>query len=246
VLIIWFGGYFSVWALVTLVGLLGLYEFYQLAAMRQVEVMAGLGLVSGVGLNFLLLRGMAWWLAGWGLLLPFCAGLALVFGQGRRRHLPGMAVTLFGVWYTVFLLDYALLLYLLPQGKRWLLFWLLLVWTYDSCAYYAGRSFGRHKLSPRISPKKTVEGALGGLAACGLAAWVGGGVLGLRLGAGEALFLGVSVGVVAQVGDLVESQLKRWAGVKDSGYLFPGHGGVLDRIDGLLFSAPLLYCWARF
>ena len=126
------------------------------------------------------------------------------------------------------------------QGPRWLLAALALVWAADSGAYFAGRHLGKHKLAPTISPNKTVEGAVGGLLA-GVAVAIG---LGLWAGAGSAqlpaLALVAALAVaVSIVGDLVESLLKRQAGVKDSGHLIPGHGGILDRIDGVLAAVPV-------
>ncbi|MBE2291702.1 MAG: phosphatidate cytidylyltransferase [Xanthomonadales bacterium] len=126
------------------------------------------------------------------------------------------------------------------NGHRWLLAALALVWAADSGAYFAGRRFGKRKLAPTISPNKTVEGAVGGLAA-GVAVALG---LGLFAGIPAAqvpmLALVAALAVIASiVGDLVESLLKRQAGVKDSGHLIPGHGGILDRIDGVLAALPV-------
>ncbi len=117
-------------------------------------------------------------------------------------------------------------------------------WGLDTAAYAVGRKWGKRKLCPKLSPGKTVEGAIGGLAAavvitCGLGWWFG-------LGPWHGLVLGVILGVVGQLGDLAESKLKRWAGVKDSGALLPGHGGVLDRFDSLLLNAPAAYYYLRF
>lgn len=121
------------------------------------------------------------------------------------------------------------------------------VWLADSMAYYAGTYFGRRKLCPSISPGKTVVGALGSLT---------GGMIGVvsmkylfgisALSAGYALFTGAVMGGAALAGDLIESMFKRDAGVKDSGFIMPGHGGMFDRIDGLLFSGPVLYFIVRF
>jgi phosphatidate cytidylyltransferase len=111
----------------------------------------------------------------------------------------------------------------------------------DSAAFFVGNAAGRRKLAPAISPGKTMEGAAGGLAG-GIAAAVVVRSLGLPfVPLRHALLLGLAVAALGIAGDLVESLLKRWAGVKDSGVLFPGHGGMLDRLDSILFGAPVLY-----
>ena len=126
------------------------------------------------------------------------------------------------------------------SGHRWLLAALALVWAADSGAYFAGRRFGRRKLAPTISPNKTIEGAIGGLVAGVAVALAFGAFAGATLAQLPLLALVAVATVLASiVGDLVESLLKRQAGAKDSGTLIPGHGGVLDRIDGVLAALPV-------
>ncbi|MDR6673744.1 phosphatidate cytidylyltransferase [Xanthomonas sp. 1678] len=127
-----------------------------------------------------------------------------------------------------------------PNGHRWLLTALVTVWAADSGAYFAGRQFGKHKLAPRISPNKTVEGLIGGLLA-GLVCAAGFGWLaGVTLPQLPGLLIVAAVSVLASVvGDLFESLLKRHVGAKDSGNVIPGHGGVLDRVDGVLAALPI-------
>jgi phosphatidate cytidylyltransferase len=126
-----------------------------------------------------------------------------------------------------------------PRGLAWLLIVLLATWLGDTAAYLVGRSWGKRPLLPRVSPKKTVEGALGGLAGSALVGGIGVVVFGLGLPAPLGASVGFALGAVGQVGDLAESLLKRQAGVKDSGALIPGHGGMLDRVDALLFALTL-------
>jgi phosphatidate cytidylyltransferase len=135
-------------------------------------------------------------------------------------------------------------------GFGWVIMSFVLAWANDTAAYFAGRFLGRHKMFPRVSPKKTWEGFAGGLA--GSVA----GALALRamdpvgdlagLGIAGAVVLGLGAAALGPLGDLVESMLKRAAGVKDSGRLIPGHGGLLDRIDALLFIAPWVWVFAAY
>ena len=126
-----------------------------------------------------------------------------------------------------------------PQrGIRWLLYTFFLVWAADTGAYFAGRQFGRHKLAPQVSPGKTWEGAAGGLVLVGVLAALSAPALGQSTL--SFTLLSLCVGVFSIVGDLAESMFKRYAGLKDSGRLIPGHGGLLDRIDSITAAAPLL------
>jgi phosphatidate cytidylyltransferase len=132
----------------------------------------------------------------------------------------------------------------LPDGLGWLFFAFGAAWLCDTGAYFAGRFFGRTKLSPLLSPKKTVEGFVGGLvfgvAGLGLIAWT---MIG-DLSALDVVVLGTLAGTVGVLGDLLESLVKRATGVKDSGSIMPGHGGILDRIDSLMLVAPVVYGYA--
>lgn len=146
-----------------------------------------------------------------------------------------------GSLYIPLAMAYAILIRQAPAGELWVFFIACVIFAGDTGAYYAGTYFGRHKLCPSVSPGKTVEGAIGGLAAN-----VGIGVtyklLFLpALSVVSSLFFCLAIGVAGQAGDLFESVLKRSAGVKDSGNILPGHGGILDRIDAILFALPVAY-----
>jgi len=130
----------------------------------------------------------------------------------------------------------------LRSGVSWVLMLLLVVWGYDTGAYLTGRWLGRRRLIDHISPSKTVEGLAGGLVFATVAAGIGSALVGLD--AWHPLVLGPLMGLTAQAGDLAESMLKRAAGRKESGFLVPGHGGILDRIDSFLFAAPVLAGYA--
>ena len=133
----------------------------------------------------------------------------------------------------------------MPQGLMWVISALVITWANDTSAYFAGRFLGRHKLYPAVSPNKTWEGFVGGLVGS-----VGGMFVSRLLfpvfTPMDCLFLGIFGGILGPIGDLCESMLKRAYGVKDSGRAIPGHGGVLDRIDALLFNAPLVFVYLNF
>jgi phosphatidate cytidylyltransferase len=127
------------------------------------------------------------------------------------------------------------------SGLGWFLFALLVIWLSDTFAYLIGRQFGRTKLIPHVSPNKTVEGAIGGLVAAALTGMLCVWLFGLDIHIAAGFGLGAAVAVAGMLGDLIESMIKRQVGVKDSGSLIPGHGGIFDRVDGLVFG--LLVVW---
>lgn len=155
---------------------------------------------------------------------------------------PALGAFAFGVPY--FALPIASLYHIQRLDPWWLLLLIAIVWLGDTAAFYVGSRIGRNKLAPTVSPNKTWEGAVAGFAT-GLAATVAWSLLRLGEVDGRLLLIGAATAVAAQLGDLVESMLKRGAGVKDSGDLLPGHGGMLDRMDAMLFAAPvfLLGLW---
>ena len=239
-------------ALAAVLFLAGLWEWFDLAEIddtlaRTVLLVAHLGLMvaivwasrSSIGPTLVLFQlasviGVIWWL------------LALIwlgryqFASDHNTHarvfkLAAGALSVIPAWGALAWIHAST-----PNGHRWLLVALAIVWAADTGAYFAGRKFGKHKLAPRVSPNKTVEGLLGGV------------VAGIAIGLAVALFAGAApaqlpaVALVALaavlfsvVGDLFESLLKRHAGVKDSGDLIPGHGGILDRVDGVLAALPV-------
>lgn len=126
-----------------------------------------------------------------------------------------------------------------PDGMWYIFLLLIIQWFTDSGAYLIGSAIGKHKLMPKVSPKKSVEGALGGIVVAVIGALLLNAFVKI-LPVGYMVFVAVAVSIGGQLGDLCESAVKRWAGVKDSGNLIPGHGGMLDRFDSMLFAAPLL------
>lgn len=151
-----------------------------------------------------------------------------------------------GVIYVPLFLSYLLLIRNGRNGEVWIFLLLIVVYMGDAAAYYAGTYLGRHKLCPAVSPNKTVEGAFGGLLTSLVAGALYKCFLLPRLPWGLGLLFFLSMGISGQLGDLFESELKRVARIKDSGTLLPGHGGVLDRIDAVLFAAPVAYFFKAY
>src|SRR5277367_3136638 len=172
--------------------------------------------------------------------------LVCSFASPLERVLRDSAFSIFPLLYIGLTLVTLPLLWVQADGPSLLIFLFCVVWTGDVAALYVGRSFGRHKLAPQISPKKSWEGSaasvVGSLLIAGLLVWLGSRAA-LHFPGSLIRWLGLAVllNVFAQVGDLVESAIKRGAGVKDSGAMLPGHGGLLDRIDALLLAAPVLW-----
>lgn len=183
---------------------------------------------------------------------------ALTLPERIRESLPDAAVSFFGLFYPALLLAILGDIRRAERGPWWIVFLLIIVWIGDTAAYYVGRSLGRRHMAPHVSPKKTWEGAAASLIASVLlggamgqfavectralsAVALGAGTISDRLPFWHAAALAAVLNVFAQLGDLVESVFKRGAGVKDSGGVLPGHGGVLDRVDALLLAIPLMW-----
>lgn len=174
--------------------------------------------------------------------LTLLAALALLLALRRAdlwNVLPQASCALFGVLYAFAPWRFAALLR--NESSHWLFFALALNWAGDTLAYYVGRSFGKHQLAPAVSPKKSWEGAAGSLVGSVLF-----GVLYMRYFAPEVPWwhiagIAVAGNIAGQLGDLAESAMKRGAGLKDSGHMLPGHGGMLDRVDSALFALPVVY-----
>ena len=263
--IVWGAILWSQWSLVALMALLtvgGLKEFYDLAACRGISPQRVLGTLTGlvlVGINaFVLFHLVSGGRFGTESYLLFGCALALLLllpslmficelYRKQPDPLADIAATLLGVFYVA--LPFSLLLYV-PAFSRtawspWtLIACICIVWANDVFAYLTGMTFGRHRLFERLSPKKSWEGFFGGVAG----ALVAGGVAGWLLGSSVPLWCGLAivVAVVSVLGDLAESMFKRAAGVKDSGNLIPGHGGILDRFDAMLLSAPFILVYLLF
>lgn len=236
------------WGFFGFVGLVcgwGLCEFFAMAYAQRRFGETLLGLVLGLAL--MVFAALGWHAAFIGCLTASLFGVACCFliRHGNMQTVAGeLSLLLFGMLYVSLPLAHLAMLRGLPHGVRWIFLVLLMVMLNDTCAYFTGSFFGRHKLYPSVSPNKSVEGAIGGLAGSILAAGIAHLTFVPWPGLGVLLLLGLVAGAVAELGDLFESLLKRSFGVKDSGSIIPGHGGILDRLDSLLFVFPLTYYFA--
>jgi len=226
---------------VVLAGGLALFEFYRLCfGARSHSWLIGIGLTGFAALILGTHRP--------DIIVPtLLATLVCIISVPLLRRSPleqslrDGAITLFGVLYLGLTLGTLSMTRLLPLGE-WLIFFLLLVtWASDTGAYLVGTLYGRHRLAPTISPKKTVEGLVGGLIAAIIAGYAARWWFLPDLSGLDCLILATLLTITGLWGDLTESAMKRSVGMKDSGGILPGHGGMLDRLDSLLFTAPVFY-----
>ncbi len=258
------------WLLIVVLGALAQYEFYTMMDKANLPVFRYVGMAGGAAVI-----SATYWTIGprpeqlaagyrWENMVLLLSALAVFVRQFPQKNneqpVVTMACTLLGIWYVAFLMNYftrlgfawrdgGMMHTVGPTGRMMVLYLVGVVKISDVGAYFAGRFLGRHKLYPRLSPKKTWEGLLGGVVSSLVLSLLfyhlAGGRLGvLYLTAADAVILGLVLPVAGVLGDLFESLLKRSSGVKDSGTLIPGMGGVLDVMDSLLFGAPMLYAYA--
>jgi phosphatidate cytidylyltransferase len=236
--LVWLGGWW-LFGLAVVGGLLALHELYGMSRALHPIVLGGyVGLV--LTLLGAQLGGTGWTLAGILSTLP-AALLVFFVSSARQNAVAGFAVTLLGVAWVGGGLAHLMLLRDLPVDGRLLIFTTLLaVFADDTAAFFVGRAIGRHKLAPAISPGKSWEGFVAGTIAAVAVAFF---ALYEQdvVSTAESLVLGLAIALAATCGDLFESAVKRDLGVKDSGQLLAGHGGVLDRVDSLLWAGPAAY-----
>jgi len=239
------------WLFTIVNAIAGIWGLYEVAAMTGALHWVALPLfavVGGVPLFGLLYGGDAGWV-GWVvpvIVILMMLGLAVrieIAGGGERFR--GPRLVFMGAAYVGFLFPWFALLRNSPNGVNLLLLVILLAVVSDSGAYFVGRFMGRTKLAPNVSPNKTVEGAVGGLIATIVAGWLLFKMIGGTWDMGKILLFAAVISILAQLGDLAGSALKRAAGVKDSGWIFPGHGGLLDRTCSLVFALFFAYYWFR-
>jgi len=178
------------------------------------------------------------------LLLSFCSYLFKIQDQTIDTSKVGKVIL--GFMYIPLLMSSFILLRHLPSGTRWVLFVFVLAFSGDIFGYYTGKTIGKRKLLVAVSPGKTVEGTIGLICGSILGGFIFQKLIFTELPIQHALIMGFFGGILGQLGDLFESALKRSAGVKDAGFIFPGHGGILDRLDSLSFIAPFVFYYQQF
>ncbi|MBI5230729.1 MAG: phosphatidate cytidylyltransferase [Coriobacteriales bacterium] len=216
------------------------WEFYQIARREQRLPNELFGVVAAAAMPVMAaLLGLRGTSASLTALVALAIPWSVLYTRVRTAD---VAVTVFGSVYTGFMLSYLVLVRELKFGLILSFAFIVSVWASDVVAYFVGSLWGRHKLSPRISPKKSWEGFFGGFLAT-VAVWVAVPTLFPETGVTMwlALLTGAAVAVSALIGDLFESRVKREAGIKDSGYMLPGHGGFLDRLDSTIFASFVVY-----
>ena len=252
--IIYFGTPFHFFLLLEFAIFIGLYEFYRMIEKGGLGCYKWAGIILGILLSLAIFKGAY-------INLVIAASVIILFiirifegnnpptptfNKGGQGGFSYVSNTIFGIVYVSFLMSYLGVIRASGDNGRELIFFVLLItWMGDTTAYYGGKGFGKHKLAPAISPKKTVEGAIIGLIGSIVGAIIAKSWF-LDISILNAIAAGILIGVFGQFGDLSESIIKRNLQVKDSGGIIPGHGGILDRVDSLLFSAPVFYYYYSF
>jgi phosphatidate cytidylyltransferase len=242
------GGYYYL-ALIDIMILIGLWEFYRMMEAKGLRPYKAMGIMSGLALSWYVFFQQGVY-ANLFLSVVFIGIMVLELARKEKGlAVYHISVTVFGVFYIGWLGSHLILLRELPHirgldyslGFSFVILTFALTWCYDTGAYFTGIWLGRHKLFPSISPGKTIEGAIGGVLCSIAGILVARATIASYLTIPEAVGLGVGASIVGQLGDLSESMIKRDVKIKDSSRTIPGHGGVLDRFDSILFTAPLIY-----
>ena len=238
---------------VNLVILFGLVEFYRMMEAKGIRPYKTVGVAAGLGVSwYVYFQGGVFSSLFITLVLLIIMVLEL-FRRDGELAVFHISSTILGVFYVAWLGSHIILLRQLGEGApagdlggSFVLLTLALAWGTDTGAFFVGNALGKRKLLPRVSPEKSVEGAWGGVATALAAAFIAKATFASYLTAVDALALGLVAPVAAVLGDLVESLMKRDVRIKDTSHALPGHGGMLDRFDSVLFVAPLVYYYLRF
>jgi len=248
-LLVQYGSLIFIFIVLQAVILAALFEFYNLARKKKLhpQRLLGVSLSLVLCISFLFRSTISLDLALYACILV--TGVYYVLAFKRQEQLPyfsqSIAITFFGALYLSFTLNY-LYLVRLEKGAFYIYFLCSIIFLGDTGAYFFGKLFGKHKMTPLASPNKTWEGSLGGIVFGVLGAWAAQQLLLKDIELWKALVCGALVHAVAQMSDPLESLFKRAVGVKDSSKILPGHGGLLDRIDSFILAAPFFYYLIRY
>jgi phosphatidate cytidylyltransferase len=247
------GGYHFL-ALVNVILVIGMKEFYSMMELKGIRPYKSIGIVCGMALSwYMFFRNGVY--ANLFLTMALLSIMALeLTRKDNKMAVYHIATTILGVIYVAYLVSHMVLLRELPRqvdlpysyGSGFVFLAFVLTWSSDTGAYFVGTVIGRHPLIPRVSANKTWEGAVGGVIFAVVGALVARATFAPYLGLRSSVLLGLCAAVLGLLGDLVESMIKRDAATKDTSEVIPGHGGVLDRFDSLLFTVPLLYYFLKF
>ena len=247
------GGYYYL-ALIDIMILIGLWEFYRMMEAKGLRPYKTMGILCGLVLSWYVFFQQGIY-ANLFLSIIFIGTMTLELARKEKGlAVYHVSVTVFGVFYVAWLGSHLILLRELPHlkgldysmGFSFVIVAFVLTWCYDTGAYFIGSWFGRHPLMPSVSPGKTLEGAVGGIALSIAGILIARAVLAPYLSIPVAVGLAFIASIVGQLGDLAESMIKRDVKIKDASATIPGHGGVLDRFDSLLFTSPLLYYFLKY
>jgi phosphatidate cytidylyltransferase len=247
------GGYYYL-ALIDIMILIGLWEFYRMMEAKGLKPYRMMGILSGLALSWYVFFQQGVYANV--LLSVIFIGIMVLELARKEKGLAvyHISVTLFGVFYVAWLGSHLILIRELPHlkgldyslGFSFVIVTFVLTWCYDTGAYFIGSWLGKHPLLPSVSPGKTLEGAAGGVVASIVGILVARATIAPYLTYPNAIGLALAASVIGQIGDLSESMIKRDVKIKDSSRTIPGHGGVLDRFDSLLFTAPLIYYFLKY
>lgn len=244
VAVIWFGEpWFTIVASIWGVG--AAFEFYRIVARANVPPLTWFGILW----TLLFIVSPHFYFLPIEVLLTTAIIFPLVWlltTQKKGNAFARWAWTIAGMLYIGWLMSYLVALRNIDDGRAWVFLAIVATWLSDSSAYLVGRAIGRHKLAPEVSPNKTWEGAIAGVIGAVVICIVIAALLQTTIGYLQAVILGIIISVVGQVGDLVKSLFKRNMGVKDSGKIFPGHGGFLDRMDSVAFAGIAVFYFATY
>ncbi|NFM78273.1 phosphatidate cytidylyltransferase [Clostridium botulinum] len=247
VIFLFIGGVFLKWGILAL-SLGGMYEFYKVVKNKDIHPIKIIGYLLCLIYYIPLLNSINYKNIFYIITLAVFILLAIPVINLKYNFID-VAITLLGFLYVPIFFSFIVLVNNKTYGNY--LVWLIFIsaWLCDTTAYYVGKYLGKNKLCPKVSPKKTIEGSIGGIIGASLACTIFGMVifrLGVSIGIIHYILIGLICGIVCQFGDLVASSIKRYVGVKDYSNLIPGHGGILDRFDSILFSSVAVYYYLTF